>query len=68
MIFEIKTTEPKRDDIEYKEIEAFEDFELLLWRKEFGQCAHSHLVTWRIMIWPLCAFEREPRNLYDARL
>ena len=29
MIFEIKTTEPKRDDIEYKEIEAFEDFELL---------------------------------------
>lgn len=29
MIFKIKTTEPKRDDIEYKEIEAFEDFELL---------------------------------------
>lgn len=29
MIFNIKTTEPKRDDIEYKEIEAFKDFELL---------------------------------------
>ena len=40
----------------------------LLGRKEFGQRAYSHLVTWRIMIWPLCAFEREPRYLYDARL
>ena len=50
MIFEIKTTEPKRDDIEYKEIEAFEDFELLC--KDFeaeliecdGESDHVHLL------------------------
>lgn len=29
MFFKIKTTKPKRDDFEYKEIEDFEDFELL---------------------------------------
>ena len=45
MIFEIKTTEPKRDDIEYKEIEAFEDFELLLGRNEFSHRVQSHLAT-----------------------
>lgn len=29
MFFKIKTTKPKRDDSEYKEIEDFEDFEIL---------------------------------------
>lgn len=29
MFFKLKTTKPKRDDFEYKEIENFEDFELL---------------------------------------
>lgn len=29
MFFKLKTTKPKRDDSEYKEIEDFEDFELL---------------------------------------
>jgi hypothetical protein len=40
----------------------------VLGRKEFGRRAHSHLATWRIMIWPACASEREPWNLYDASI
>ena len=43
MIFEIKTTEPKRDDIEYKEIEAFEDFEAELIECD-GESDRVHLL------------------------